>query len=70
MRSTIYHLVFGFLILVIVILCNVIYQNIHCQTPVAAVDPFQIAPCEAHMDQRMIDWKKLADKYPDVLPEK
>lgn len=66
MRAIICHLVFWFLILVIVILGNVIYQNIHCQTPVTAVDPFQLAPCEAHIDHQMNDWIKLAEEYPYV----
>lgn len=36
----------GFALILLLILGNVLYQNIHCGTPVCQSAPLQIIPCE------------------------
>lgn len=65
-RCEIISLMIGSAILLILVMCNAIYQNIYCGTPLDRVDFLSAQPCEPSDQLRaeIDEWQRLARKCP------
>ena len=57
----------GFALILLLIIGNILYQNIHCGTPVCRANPLQIIPCESaeKLAAEMEELRRMARERPD-----
>lgn len=65
-RCEIISLMIGAALLLILIMGNAIYQNVHCGTPLDKIDGFALQPCEpeGHLRAEIERWQRLARECP------